>query len=964
LLLRGLAASLDGAPTVAGVEPPTITNDADRVITISGAGFAAVLSGTAVITPPTVYLGGTPLGDAGWINTTTLTITAPLAFPVGVYTVTVVNPDGQSGSLAEGLTVQYPAPVLQGLSPVSGTYGQAPVLMITGTGFVATPTVALGEYACAVGYVSSTTLTATVPSALLPGIYDLTVRNPGPGEPQAVLPDAFTLYSPTPTVTGIEPTTAPNDLDSPVVIVGTDFAPTPTVTLGAIPLQAVTWVSATQLSAVVPWGMDVGSYDLEVTNPSPGGAPASLVNVFTVTQGINTWTTGGPYGGVVEFLALGDGQGEIVYAIVNNVGLFRSRNGGESWEWLFLTGHSDRVEVDPTNPDRLYIARATHHDRNLYRSEDGGDTWTAMPPILGNDPSFYAFVKPGDGTLFVAHYDTDIPCPSGCGLLRFDEINQSWVQLEEAGLLDDTTPVSKVAFDPHDPDIMYAGLFGGLVLKSEDGGETWSSLGQPPTDDFNELQVNPVTREVWATCGGRNSSLPGGLYRHDGSEWVSMYTSPQLPSPAVWNIIFANAPDVNTQQIWIAADTDGLLRSNDGGQTWLRLGHDEAGLGQVNAIALNPAHPETIYGGTHEGISKTNDGGATWQLVNEGLTGIIAQQMAVSPHDPAVVYGVGSDIIFGSLNGGNAWEKLLPASAGVIVVDPVNPNRVVNTANGVLNIAEDGWHFDTHIPITLPLGMGSEDYFAVSMAMIARPGLWVLGVGYYDRLFPNWNYDGGGGIYTSADGEDWTLIAYLPDGPPTGFGFDPGDENVIYAITSGGEHGVVIYEGTFLRSTDGGQTWHESAAGSPPTGNVIAVEPRPPYRIFDGCSVSEDQGVTWSDTACPGDSPASGLVFLEGDPLTLYASTGAGLFRSIDGARTWQRGAGALGHLHIWSIAGTTVDGRQILYVGTAGGELVGGGSQAMGLASGPEQLINAGVYRFTTLSAAQRIYLPLVLRH
>ena len=102
-------------------------------------------------------------------------------------------------------------------------------------------------------------------------------------------------------------------------------------------------------------------------------------------------------------------KGEIVYAIVNNVGLFRSRNSGVRWEWVFLTGYSDRVEVDPTNPDRLYVSKAMHYDRNLYRSEDGGDTWTAMQKPIPGDNAIYVFASPHDGTLYGAHYDAVVP---------------------------------------------------------------------------------------------------------------------------------------------------------------------------------------------------------------------------------------------------------------------------------------------------------------------------------------------------------------------------------------------------------------------------------------------------------------------------------------------------------------------------------------------------------------------------
>jgi hypothetical protein len=246
-----------------------------------------------------------------------------------------------------------------------------------------------------------------------------------------------------------------------------------------------------------------------------------------------------------------------------------------------------------------------------------------------------------------------------------------------------------------------------------------------------------------------------------------------------------------------------------------------------------------------------------------------------------------------------------------------------------------------------------------------------MGVGYGNRTLPYWNYEGGGGIYLSEDGENWILINQLQTCPPTSFGFDPVDPNIIYAATSGIFGGVGgTCKATFLRSIDGGHTWQESTAGLPYYsgsgygGGVMAVEPTPPYRIFLGSFVSSDQGVTWGEVNGPSGSYINQMLFLPGSPSILYAATGIGLFRTVDGAQTWQRAQGAIGQLEIWSLAGTTVDDRQILYVALVGGAVEGGGSQALSLASGNEQMVNAGVYRFTTLSAAQRIYLPLVLRH
>jgi photosystem II stability/assembly factor-like uncharacterized protein len=772
-----------------------------------------------------------------------------------------------------------------------------------------------------------------------------------------------------PTVTQVDPTSAPNDLDIPIVITGTGFTAElsgtlvitpPAAYLGDTALVDVTWVSSATLEASVPWGMDLDVYTLTVVNPA--GEAGSLTEAFTVTQGINTWTTGGPYGGWVEYLALGDEQGEIVYAILMNVGLFRSRDGGESWELLFIEiGHENRVEVDRSNPDRLYIAKPGEVERQagLYRSEDGGDSWTAMPqPIPGTGINgFFAFVNPHNGTLFGALLagPGDFSCNWGCGLFRFDETDQTWIRLEEAGLLDGTTPVSAMGFDPHDPNTMYAGLVGGLVLKSVDGGETWFSHSQSPLDYIRELVVNRVGGELWICSPG--GLEPGGLYRYDGDEWVSMYTSPYEVTTVRNIVLDPNATDVQTQHIWIAAD--GVLKSEDGGRSWTSLLSIQA-----EAIALNPLHPETIYGGSPGGVDKTGDGGIGWQRINEGLTGIVPSYMDVNPRNPAIVYGVFAGV-YGSQTGGKVWQQLHVESggSGPVVVDPADPQHVVCGTS----ISDDGWNFNREFTIPMPPERDEPFYGQDITAIAAVTDTWLMGVGYIDTRLPYKNYEGGGGIYFSEDGENWTWVGPLLDYPPTGFGFDPVDENILYAATPGGE------EGRFLRSTDKGQTWQVSADGLEPATSgdgLIAIEPTLPHRIYltsgGGLYVSSNQGLTWTgidQNGLPG-VHISSLLYLKGSPNILYAGTSYGLFRSMDGAQTWQPAQGAMGQLEIWSLAGTTIDDRQILYVALVGGAVENDGSQAQGLASGNEQLINAGVYRFTTLSMSQRIYLPLVLRH
>lgn len=97
-----------------------------------------------------------------------------------------------------------------------------------------------------------------------------------------------------PTVTGVEPDSASNDLDTPIAITGTGFTAGATALLDGTSLDNVGWASSTRLTATVPWGLDPGVYTLTVVNP--GGESGSLPNGFTVTQGFGVWTTGGRMG--------------------------------------------------------------------------------------------------------------------------------------------------------------------------------------------------------------------------------------------------------------------------------------------------------------------------------------------------------------------------------------------------------------------------------------------------------------------------------------------------------------------------------------------------------------------------------------------------------------------------------------------------------------------------------------------
>jgi hypothetical protein len=96
----------------------------------------------------------------------------------------------------------------------------------------------------------------------------------------------------------------------------------------------------------------------------------------------------------------------------------------------------------------------------------------------------------------------------------------------------------------------------------------------------------------------------------------------------------------------------------------------------------------------------------------------------------------------------------------------------------------------------------------------------------------------------------------------------------------------------------------------------------------------------------------------------LYDAAFQGLYRSTDGAQSWQPVEGALGQVPVYSLAVAETDDRIILYAGTAGGIVVL--TDTVGILSEANTgviLVNAGVYRYTTVRLTERVWLPLVVR-
>lgn len=193
-----------------------------------------------------------------------------------------------------------------------------------------------------------------------------------------------------------------------------------------------------------------------------------------------------------------------------------------------------------------------------------------------------------------------------------------------------------LALDAQRPGVLYAGTRGQGVWKSEDGGAHWRDLKLPEPDVFS-LAVSPVDGSVYAGC--EPSKL---FYSPDGGQtWEERATLRALPSAPTWRF----PPRPWTSHVrWIAPnphdaalllvgiELGGLMRSEDGGQTW--ADHRPGAQRDVHAIAWHPRVPGRAYEAGGGGAAWSRDGGETWQPADAGRDRNYTWGLAVHPTDP------------------------------------------------------------------------------------------------------------------------------------------------------------------------------------------------------------------------------------------------------------------------------------------------------------------------------------------
>jgi len=241
------------APTIGSVAPGTGPTTGGTAITISGANF---------VSGATVSIGGTPATGVNVLSSTSIRATTAAHAP-GTVTVSVTNPDSQSGALTSAFAYISP-PAVTGVSPASGPTAGGTAITITGSGFITGATATVGGMAATgVSVLSSTSISATTPPHAA-GPVIVTVTNPD--LQSAGITNAFSYLAPAPTVVNVSPDSGPAAGGTLITIAGNDFASGATVSVGGTPATTVNVLNSTSIRATTS-AHAAGAVTVVVTNP-------------------------------------------------------------------------------------------------------------------------------------------------------------------------------------------------------------------------------------------------------------------------------------------------------------------------------------------------------------------------------------------------------------------------------------------------------------------------------------------------------------------------------------------------------------------------------------------------------------------------------------------------------------------------------------------------------------------------
>ena len=646
------------------------------------------------------------------------------------------------------------------------------------------------------------------------------------------------------------------------------------------------------------------------------------------------------------------------YVATASSNVWKTTNRGTTWQPIFDDYGSYStgcITLDPNNPQVVWLGtgentsqRSVSFGDGVYRSLDGGTTWTHM----GLDRSEHIgriVIDPRDSDVVYVAAQGPLWSDGGDrGLYKTSDGGQTWERLL---FISERTGVTDVRLDPRNPDVLYAAsyqrrrhvgvLVGGgpesAVYKSEDGGETWKQLTRGlPGGDVGRigLALSPQNPDVfYATIAAEGDK--SGFYRSkDRGETWEKQSDYVAGDPQYYGEIY---PDPHQSGRVYAVDVR-LHVTDDGGRTFRPMSSEFVHV-DYHAVVFDPEDPNYIMVGNDGGLYESWDQGDTWRYAaNLPIT----QFYRVEVDDAEPFYHVYGGTQDNATLGGPSrttnvhgirnsdWYSLVGGDGFQARVDPSEPNIVYGESQygGLVRFdrlsgerldiqpqPEPGeaplrWHWDA--PLLISPHAPTRLYFAAQRLFRSddRGNTWAPASDDLSRGIDRNEREVMGRVW-SVDAV-WKNVYTSPYGTIVALDESPLVEGLIYAGTD---------DGLIQVSENGGETWRktERFPGVPERTYVADLmasrhDSSAVYAVFNNHKEGDfapyvlksiDKGHTW--TSATGDLPdrhaAWTLVEDHEQPNLLFAGTEFGLFFTLDGGSRWVQLEGNLPTTQVRDLA-------------------------------------------------------------
>ncbi len=516
-------------------------------------------------------------------------------------------------------------------------------------------------------------------------------------------------------------------------------------------------------------------------------------------------------------------------------GVYRSKDGGKSWEKvLFVNKDAGVVELalDPNNPRILYASswriRRTPYSLEsggdgsaLWKSTDGGDTWTNISKNEGLPHGIW-----GISGVTVSPMNSDrvwaiIENKKG-GVYRSDDGGKTWKMLnQERKLRQRAWYYSKIIADTQDENIVY--VMNVSYHKSTDGGKTYKTYNAPH-GDHHDLWIAPEDnqRMIIADDGGAQVS-------YDAGENWSTYEN--QPTVQFYRVTTDNS---FPYKIYGAQQDNSTIRINHrSSRQFIDESDWEPTAGGESAhIAPKPNNPNIVYGGSYDGfltrVDHKNDQIRAVNVWPDNPMGHGAENMKYrfqwnfpiffSPHNPDKLY-TASNHLHVSMNDGQTWKIISPdltrndpsklgPSGGPITKDNTSVEYYCTIFAAVESYHEEG-----------VIWTGSDD----GLIYITKDG------------GKNWNN------VTPAEMPEWMIINSVE--------IDPFNKGGLYI--AGTRYKMGDYTPYLYKTEDYGKTWQKITSGIPSEHftRVLRADPNKEGLLYAGTEagmyISFNNGLNW-----------------------------------------------------------------------------------------------------------------------